>query len=99
MAKTTPFQTFAAIFARWTQGATPEERATGERMADTWFKRRGKTRADIPAILAQAVKDDKAANPPPPTDPRDTEPAEPIGGGGASLAGLIRVLLWERIAM
>lgn len=75
MPKKTPAQTFAAIFARWTQGATPPERAIGERKVDAWLKRNEKTRADIPALLAQAVKDDEAANPPsPPSDPRDAAP-------------------------
>jgi len=77
--KKTPAQTFAAIFARWTSGSTPEERAAGERAADQWLKRRGKTRIDIPAELAQAIADDAAAQPPPPpSDPRDAAPAEPV---------------------
>jgi hypothetical protein len=79
MPKKTPAQTFAAIFARFTAGSTPEERATGERMMDQWLKRRGKSRIDIPAILAQAARDDAAAAPPPPpSDPRDAAPAAPI---------------------
>jgi len=75
MPKKTPAQTFAAIFARFTAGSTPEERATGERMMDRWLARHGKTRADIPQILAQAVADEAASQPPPPpSDPRDTKP-------------------------
>ena len=75
MPKKTPAQTFAAIFARFTAGSTPEERATGERMMDRWLARHGKTRADIPQILAQSVADDAASRPPPPpSDPRDTAP-------------------------
>jgi len=46
---------------------------------DQWLKRRGKSRIDIPAILAQAARDDAAAAPPPPpSDPRDAAPAAPI---------------------
>jgi hypothetical protein len=58
MPKSTPVQTFKKIFGMFTSGATPDERATGERKMDAWLKRNGKTRADIPAILAQAVADD-----------------------------------------
>jgi hypothetical protein len=49
-------------------------------MMDAWLKRHGKSRIDIPSILAQAVADDAAqAPPPPPSDPRDAAPAEPVG--------------------
>src|SRR5262245_34139695 len=73
--KTTPAQRFAQVFARFTQGATEGERASAEDKMDAWLKRHGKTRADIPAILAQAIADDAVAQPPPPpSDPRDTQP-------------------------
>jgi hypothetical protein len=39
-------------------------RDTAERKLDDWLKRYGKSRADIPSILAQAVADDAAAQPP-----------------------------------
>src|SRR6516165_9273321 len=80
MAKSTPAQTFARIFAVWVHpGTQPGDRANAERKMDAWLKRHGKTRADIPQILAQAVADDAAAQPPPPpSDPRDAAPAEPV---------------------
>jgi hypothetical protein len=72
MPKKTPAQHFRDLFARFTAGSTPQERATGERMMDQWLKRHGKSRIDIPSILAQAVADDVARQPPPPpSDPRD----------------------------
>jgi hypothetical protein len=78
--KSTPAQTFAGIFAVWVHpGTEPELRATAERKMDAWLKRNGKTRADIPEILAQAARDKAAqAPPPPPSDPRDASPAQPI---------------------
>jgi len=77
--KTTSAQKFAKIFAMFTSGSTAEERATGEKTMDAWLKRNGKTRIDIPSILAQAVADDAAAStPPPPSDPRDSDPTGPI---------------------
>src|SRR5262245_24332297 len=96
--KGTPAQTFAAIFARFTSGATKQERETGERTMDAWLKRNGKTRADIPSILAQALADERAANPPPPpSDPRDAQvhPFEdptftPVG----LVEGLIKKYAW-----
>src|SRR6516165_5490751 len=74
--KSTPAQTFAGIFAVWVHpGTEPELRATAERKMDAWLKRNGKTRADIPEILAQAARDKAAqAPPPPPSDPRDAQP-------------------------
>jgi hypothetical protein len=33
---------------------------------DAWLKQHGKSRSDIPSILAQAALDDAAAAPPPP---------------------------------
>jgi len=75
MPKTTPAQHFARIFALFTSGSTPGERATAERKLDAWLKRHGKTRADIQSILVQAAADDAASNPPPPpSDPRDAQP-------------------------
>jgi hypothetical protein len=72
MPKDTPEQRFAKIFARFTSGATEDERAAAERKMDRWLKDHGKTRLDIPALLAKAYADDLAAQPPPPpTDPRD----------------------------
>src|SRR5262249_22162330 len=75
MAKKTAAQGFRDIFNRWTLGSTPAERTEGEKAADKWLGHHGKTRIDIPVILAQAAADDIAQAPaPPPSDPRDTEP-------------------------
>src|SRR5262249_35461760 len=76
MAKSTPAQTFARIFAVWVHpGTQPGDRANAERKMDAWLKRNGKTRADIPKILAQAAADDAASAPPPPSsDPRQPNP-------------------------
>ena len=58
-----------------------------------------KTRADIPSILVQAAKDDRAAQPPPPpSDPRDAGTAGPIGANITPL-DLIRALLQDYIAI
>jgi hypothetical protein len=62
--KKSPAQHFAHIFALFTTGSTQGERDAAERKMDAWLKRHGKTRADIPSILAQAVADDAAAQPP-----------------------------------
>jgi Protein of unknown function (DUF3631) len=97
MPKTTPAQHFAKLFAMFTRGATPEERAAGERKMDQWLKRHGKTRADIPSILAAAVKDDAAAAPPPPpSDPRDTAPA-PSVGANITPPDLVRAMLEDYV--
>src|SRR5262249_62196460 len=71
--KTTPAQRFAQIFAVFMDTrAAPGDRANAERKMEEWLKRHGKTRADIPSILAQALADNAAAQPaPPPSDPRD----------------------------
>jgi Protein of unknown function (DUF3631) len=75
--RTTSSQKFAGIFAMFTRGATPEERANAECAMDGWLKRHRKTRADIPSILAQALADDAASQPPPPpSDPRDAAPVQ-----------------------
>jgi len=91
MAKSTPAQTFARIFAVWVHpGTQPGDRTNAERKMDAWLKRNGKTRADIPKILAQAAADDAAqAPPPPPSDPRDAGPARPVDPG-YTLLDLIR---------
>jgi Protein of unknown function (DUF3631) len=71
--KKTPAQKFADIFRQFTSGATPWVRTTAESKMDEWLKRHAKTRVDIPLILAEAVADDAASQPPPPQpDPRDT---------------------------
>src|SRR5262249_30746798 len=74
--KTTPSQTFRAIFNMWVRKNTPQkERESAERKMDAWLQRNGKTRADVSAIIAQAAADDAAARPPPPpSDPRDGAP-------------------------
>src|SRR6516162_4708056 len=99
MPKKTPAQTFAAIFARFTAGSTPEERATGERMMDRWLARHGKTRADIPQILAQAVADEAASQPPPPpSDPRDTKP-NPFEDPRFNAASLVHGIVGKYLTM
>ena len=99
MPKKTPAQTFAAIFARFTAGSTPEERATGERMMDRWLARHGKTRADIPQILAQAVADEAASQPPPPpSDPRDTKP-HPFKDPAFTPFGLVHGIVGKYLTM
>ena len=68
---------FAKLFALFmAAGATTNERAAAERKIEAWLKQHGKTRADIPAILAQAVADEESQQPPP--DPRaaQTHPYE-----------------------
>ena len=55
------------------EAASLNERDKAERAMAAWLKRHGKTKRDIGAILLQAEKDDKKANPPPP-DPRDQTP-------------------------
>jgi hypothetical protein len=90
--KTTPAQKFAKIFELFTRGATAEERATAEAMMDQWLRRHSKTRADIPSILAQALADDAASQPPPsPSDPRDDVPVS--AGSGVNALDVIHRLL------
>jgi hypothetical protein len=74
--KTTPAQLFARLFAVFMDKSAPQaERDNAEHKLDAWLKRNGKSRADIPSILAQAAADDAAAHPPPPpSDPRDDAP-------------------------
>jgi uncharacterized protein DUF3631 len=100
MAKTTPAQRFARIFAVWVDKNAPAgERAAAERKLDAWLKQHGKTRADIGSILAQAAADDAAAQPPPrPSDLRDVDPADPLGAKVTPL-DLIRALLEDYAVM
>jgi hypothetical protein len=100
MAKTTPAQRFARIFAIWVDKNAPEgERAAAERKLDAWLKQHGTTRADIGSILAQAAADDAAAQPPlPPSDPRDTAPADPLGAEITPL-DLIHALAQDYLAL
>jgi hypothetical protein len=90
MAKGTPSQTFARIFAVWMHPSTQlGDRANAERKLDAWLKRNGKTRADIAAILAQAAQDDAASAPPPPSpDPRDAQP-NPFEDPAYTAVGLV----------
>jgi len=99
MPKKTPAQTFAAIFARFTAGSTEHERATGEKAMDQWLKRRGKSRIDIPQILAQAVADDAASQPPPPpSDPRDTK-LHPFEDPAFTPFGLVHGIVGKYLTM
>jgi hypothetical protein len=97
--KGTPAQRFAAIFARFTSGSTPGERANAEKAMDNWLKQHGKSRADIPLVLAQAVADDAAAAPPPPpSDPRDAAP-HPFEDPRFTPAGVVYGITEKYLAM
>jgi hypothetical protein len=80
VAKSTPAQLFAKFFRVFMDtAAAPAVRAEAEKQIDAWLRRHGKTRADIQSILAQAAADDLKSKPaPPPSDPRDAAPAEPL---------------------
>jgi hypothetical protein len=95
--KITPAQRFAQIFALFTSGAPEGERASAEHKMDAWLKKHDKTRADIPAILAQALADDAAAQPPPSSDPRDAQPVPDVGENITPL-DLIRRMLETYLA-
>ena len=98
--KTTPAQLFARIFALFMDtSAPPGERETAERKLDRWLKQHGKTRADIPSILAQAAVDDAAAQPPPPpSDPRDSAP-HPFDDPRFTPAGLVEGIVAKYVTM
>ena len=77
----TPAQKFKQLYSLYLdESTTPGERENAERKWREWLKRHNKKPNDIPLILAQAVQDDGAANPPPgpPPDPRDG-PTSPRG--------------------
>jgi hypothetical protein len=66
---------------------------------DAWLKRNGKTRADIPAILAQAALDDAAQAPPlPPLDPRDAQP-HPFEDPAFTPVGLVHGIVGKYLTM
>jgi hypothetical protein len=99
MAKTTPAQLFAKIFAQFTAGATPHVREEAEKKMDAWLKRHGKTRVDISAILVQAAADDAAAAPPPPPfDPRDGAP-HPFDDPAFTPVGLVHGIAKKYLVM
>jgi hypothetical protein len=99
MPKKTSAQTFAAIFALFTAGATPGEREAAERKMDSWLKRHGKTRADISSILVQAAADDAASQPPPPpSDPRDAAP-NPFESPAFTPFGLVHGIVGTYLTM
>src|SRR5262249_8227374 len=59
----------------------------------------GKTRADIPKILAQAAADDAAqASMPPPSDPRDAQP-HPFEDPAFTPAGLVHGIVGKYLSM
>jgi hypothetical protein len=65
---------------------------------DAWLKRHAKTRTDIPLIVAEAVADDAASQPPSPQpDPRATE--NPLDDPQFTPAGLVEVILAEYVTM
>jgi len=98
--KTTPSQTFANIFKMWVDENTPQgERDNAERKLDAWLKRHGKTRGDIPVILAQAAADDAAAQPsPPPSDPRD-HTSHPFDNSQFTPADLVEGIVAKYVTM
>jgi hypothetical protein len=99
MAKDSPEQRFAKIFARFTSGATEGERASAERQMDRWLKDHGKTRGDIQALLAKAYADDLARQPPPPpSDPRDGAP-HPFDNPEFTPAGLVEGIVAKYVTM
>ena len=75
MAKSpTPAQKFKRLFDLANdESTTAGEREAAQRKWREWLKRNDKKPVDISSILAQAERDDAAANPPtPPPDPRDS---------------------------
>jgi len=98
--KSTPAQTFARIFAVWAcPGALQGDRDNAEHQMDAWLARYGKTRSDIPSILAQAGLDDAAAAPPPPpSDPRDTQP-HPFENPRFNPASLVQGIVEKYLTM
>jgi hypothetical protein len=100
MAKSTPAQTFARIFAVWVHpGTQPGDRANAGRKMDALLRRAGKTRADIPQILAQSVADDAASRPPPPpSDPRDAQP-HPFEDPAFTPFGLVHGIVGKYLTM
>jgi hypothetical protein len=93
-------QKFAKVFMLWMHGGTEGERKAAEGKVDAWLKRHGKTRADIPAILLQAAKDDEAQKPntPPPPDPRDSAP-HPFDDPQFTPIGLVDGLIAKYVTM
>jgi len=98
MPKLTPAQRFHNIFKRWTCGATEAERATAEKKMDELLAKLGKTRADISSIVAEAVADDLAANPLPPSDPRDDAP-HPFDDPRFTPVGLVEDIVAKYVTM
>jgi hypothetical protein len=98
MAKSTPAQTFARIFAVFVHPSTSEgDRTNAKRKIEEWFKRHKQTWSDIPAILAQAGRDDAAAAPPPPpSDPRDTQP-NPFDDPAFTPVGLVHGIVGKYV--
>jgi hypothetical protein len=96
----TPAQRFAKLFRVFMdKAARPGERASAERKMDEWLKRHGKTRNDVPQILARAAADDAAAAPPPPpSDPRDAQP-HPFEDPAFTPAGLVHGIVGKYLTM
>ena len=71
----TPEQKFKKLFDMSNDESTTQgERDNAQRKWQAWLKRHGKKQIDISSILAQAERDEAAANPPPPPPP----PPDPI---------------------
>ncbi|CEF48914.1 unnamed protein product [uncultured bacterium] len=87
--KTTLAQKFAGMFRLFMDKNGPPN---AEDMMDAWLKRNGKSRADIPSILAQAVADDAADQPPPPPPPPTEPPTEP-----SLIIGLVEALIKRHV--
>jgi len=89
---------FAKLFALFmAAGATTNERAAAERKIEAWLKQHGKTRADIPAILAQAVADEESRQPPPP-DPSAAQ-THPYADPAFTPVGLVHGIAGKYLTM
>jgi hypothetical protein len=100
MPKSTPEQTFAKIFNLANdEAASEQDLKNAESKIAAWFRRHGKTKRDIQAILVKAAADDLAANPPPPpSDPRDGAP-HPFDDPQFSPAGLVEGIVGKYVTM
>jgi len=100
MAKSSPAQRFAKIYAVWIHKSTSAgDRANAKRQIDNWLKHYRKTINDIPEILVQAAADDAAQAPsPPPSDPRDAQP-HPFEDPKFTPVGLVHGIVGKYLTM
>jgi hypothetical protein len=71
------------------ESTTPQERASAERKWREWLKRHDKKPIDVSSILAQAERDDAAANPPQPPQPPPGPPLHPFDDPAHNPATLV----------